>query len=150
MIRITYTCYTQESLRKWSLTSTLSYQVVIDSFVIHIQWNLSRGTTAMRDHLSWQATHIWQDLHFNITEPVTRDHLSCHTTFLWPMWWSFKTGSTVYANQYNTSAIVQRNLIQREINWPGVSFKQNLQFQNWILNSPTSYAITVYSTCSMF
>ncbi len=64
-----------------------------------IQWNLSWETIFMRDHLSWQATHFRQDLHFNnfnITEkPVTRDHLSWQTTFLWPMGWSFKTGSTV-------------------------------------------------------
>ncbi len=39
----------------------------------------------MTNHLSWQTTHFRQDLHFNITEPVTRDHLSWQTTFLWPM-----------------------------------------------------------------
>ncbi len=48
------------------------------------------------DHLSWKTTIFWQkDLHFNITEPVSRDHLFWQTTFLWPMGWSFKTGSTV-------------------------------------------------------
>ncbi len=61
-----------------------------------LQWNLSWETTAMRDHLSWKTTQIWQkDLHLNITEPVTKAHLSWQTTFLWPMGWSFKTGSTV-------------------------------------------------------
>ena len=50
---------------------------------------------AMRDHLSCQTTHFWQDLHVNITEPVTREHLSWQTTFLWPMGRSFKTGFTV-------------------------------------------------------
>ncbi len=43
-----------------------------------------RETTAMRDHLSWQTTHLWQkDLHFKITETVTRDHLS------WQIWLHF-------------------------------------------------------------
>ncbi len=61
-----------------------------------IQWKLSWETTALRDHLSWQTTHFWQDLHFNRTEkPVTKDHLSWQTTILWPMGRSFKTGSTV-------------------------------------------------------
>ncbi len=63
-----------------------------------LQWNLSWETTAMRDHLSWQTMHFRQkDLHFNIpvTEPVARDHLSWQTRFLWPMGWSFKSGSTV-------------------------------------------------------
>ena len=61
-----------------------------------VQWNLSRETAAIRDHLCWQTTQFWQsDQHFNITTPVTRDHLSWQITFLWPMGWSFKTGSTV-------------------------------------------------------
>ncbi len=61
-----------------------------------IQWNLSWKTAAMGDHLSGQTTHFRQkDLHFNTTEPVTRDHLSWQTTFLWPMEWCFKTGCTV-------------------------------------------------------
>ncbi len=33
------------------------------------------------DHPSWNIIHFWQDLLFNITEPVTRDHLSWQTTF---------------------------------------------------------------------
>ncbi len=62
-----------------------------------LQLNLPWETTAMRDHLSWQTTNLCQkDLHFNITEPVTRDHLSSQTTFFWPMGRSFKTGYTVY------------------------------------------------------
>ncbi len=49
---------------------------------MHIQWNLSWETTAMRDHLSWKTTHFWQkDQHFNTTEPVTGDHRSWETTF---------------------------------------------------------------------
>ncbi len=60
-----------------------------------LQWNLFWETTAMRDHLSWKTRYSWQKiLHFwcNWTcrqrPPVLRDH-----TFLWPMGWSFKTGS---------------------------------------------------------
>ena len=30
-------------------------------------------------NLSWETTLFWQDLHFNITEPVTRGHLSWQT-----------------------------------------------------------------------
>ncbi len=36
---------------------------------------------------------------FNVIEPVTKDHLSWETTFVWPMRWSFKIGSTVIANR---------------------------------------------------
>ncbi len=32
---------------------------------------------------------------FNITEPATKDHLSWWSKFLWPMGWSFRTGSTI-------------------------------------------------------
>ncbi len=72
-----------------------------------VQWNLSWETTAMRDPLSWQTMHFRQnDLHFNITEPVTRDHLSWQTTFLWPMGWSFKTGSTVLGKKEGKSLSV--------------------------------------------
>ncbi len=61
-----------------------------------IQWNLSWETTAMRDHLSWRTTSFLQKvLHSSVYEPVTKDHLSWETIFLWPMVWSFKTGSTV-------------------------------------------------------
>ena len=51
----------------------------------------------MKDHLSWRTTtYSWQKVpHFNATEPVTKDHLSWQTTFLWPLGWSCKTGSTV-------------------------------------------------------
>ncbi len=63
----------------------------------HIQWNLSWETNDMRDHLSWQITHFLQkDLHFNITEPVTRDHLSWQATF-WGQW----GGSTRQVLLYN-------------------------------------------------
>ncbi len=56
-----------------------------------------KAVLSWEDHLSWQTKHFWQkNLHFNITEPVTRDHLSWQTTFLWPMGWSFKTVSTIY------------------------------------------------------
>ncbi len=52
------------------------------------------GTTCPeRPHIFWQLSHV------NITEPVTRDHLSWETTFLWPIRWSFKTGSTVHVYQ---------------------------------------------------
>ena len=36
-------------------------------------------------------------LHFSVTEPhaVTKGHMSWKSTFLWPMGWSFKTGSTI-------------------------------------------------------
>ncbi len=33
---------------------------------------------------------------FSVIEPVTKDHLSRETIFVWPMGWSFKTGSTVH------------------------------------------------------
>ena len=35
-------------------------------------------------------------LHINVIQPVTKDHMSCETTFLYPVGWSFKTGSTVH------------------------------------------------------
>ncbi len=64
---------------------------------IHIQWNLSWETTAMRDPLSWRTTSFGQKvLHSSVYEPVTKDHLSWETIFLWSMGWSFKTGSIVY------------------------------------------------------
>ncbi len=48
------------------------------------------------DHLSWKTTHIWQkDLHFNITELSPETTCLDRAHFLWPMGWSFKTGSTV-------------------------------------------------------
>ncbi len=38
----------------------------------YIQWNLSWETTAMRDHLSWKTTYVWQIVpHFNTVEPVS-------------------------------------------------------------------------------
>ncbi len=39
------------------------------------QYLLYWETTTMRDHLSWPTIDSWWDLHFNLTEPVTRDHL---------------------------------------------------------------------------
>ncbi len=61
-----------------------------------VHWNLSWETTAMRDHLSWRTTSFYQKLlHSSVYELVTKDHLSWETIFLWPMGWSFKTGSTV-------------------------------------------------------
>ena len=72
------------------------YREALKTLHTVIQWNLSWESTAMTDYLSQQKMHFWQkDLHFNITEPVIRDHLSWQTIFLWPMVWSFKTGSTV-------------------------------------------------------
>ncbi len=63
-------------------------------------WDFTSSTvkSVLRDdcHERPQITHFSQkDLHFNITEPVTKDHLSWQTTFLWPVEWPFKTGSTV-------------------------------------------------------
>ncbi len=40
-------------------------------------------------------------IYFSIIESVTKDHLSSKTTFLGPMWWSFKTGFSVLF--YNVS-----------------------------------------------
>ncbi len=66
------------------------------------QWRWSSETTAMsmmRDHLSGRAISSGQKvLHLSLNEPVTKDHLSWETIFLWPMGWSFKTGSTVLQN----------------------------------------------------
>ncbi len=85
-------------------TGVIHVIVIVDNIVIagtcitirlQVQSNLFRETTAIRDHLSWKTTCFWHtDLHFSITEPVTRAYLSWKTTFLWPMRWSFKTGST--------------------------------------------------------
>ncbi len=62
-----------------------------------IQWNLSWGTTALRDHLSWKTTIFWQiDIQFNITEPVSRNHLSWDTICLKWKEWSFMIVFTVY------------------------------------------------------
>ncbi len=53
----------------------------------------------MTDYLSWRATYSWQKaLHFNEISPVTKGYLSWETILLWPMEWSFRTGSTVICN----------------------------------------------------
>ncbi len=50
----------------------------------------------IRDHLSWRIINFCQKvLYVSVNEHVTKDHLSWETIFLWPMAWSFKTGSTV-------------------------------------------------------
>ncbi len=57
---------------------------------IAVQWNLSWQTTCLeRPQIFGRRTYIqynWFCHH--------RDHLSSQTTFLWPMGWSIKTGST--------------------------------------------------------
>ena len=55
------------------------FQSILKAFPI--QGNLSWETTGMGDHLSWQTTHFWKEIYFNITESVTRDHLSWQTPF---------------------------------------------------------------------
>ena len=48
------------------------------------------------EHLSWRTTSFWQKvLYFSVYEPVIKDPLSWETIFLWPLGWSFNTGSTV-------------------------------------------------------
>ncbi len=63
----------------------------------------------LRDHLFWRTTHFQQkDLNINITEPVTEtDHMTWQTTFLWPMGWSFKIGSTVALNYGKIYIVLQ-------------------------------------------
>ncbi len=72
-----------------------------------VQWNLSWETTAMRDHLSWKTIDFWQKvLHFSVNEPVTKAHLSWDH-ILWPMGWSFKTGSTVLYSSHRYTWPIQ-------------------------------------------
>ncbi len=53
-------------------------------------------------------------LHFSVNKPVTKDHLSWETVCLWPMGWSFKTGSTVHTlpGVLNTGRSVPQGWIQ--------------------------------------
>ena len=44
----------------------------------------------LKDHIL-----LAESLHFNATQPVTKDHLSWETIFLWPMGRSFKRGCNV-------------------------------------------------------
>ncbi len=62
-----------------------------------IWWKLSWETTPVIDHLSWKAKYSWQK------GSMFQCYWTCHrrasvfweTTFLWPVGWSSKTGSTV-------------------------------------------------------
>ncbi len=60
-----------------------------------------------------------------IMEPVTKDHLSWETIFLWPLGWSFKTGSTVinaspntllkyWFNLFSASRLAERKISEQE------------------------------------
>ncbi len=54
---------TSLAINMWSLnTGDLWWQV----HYIIVQWNLSWGTTAMRDHLSWKTTHFCRRTNISI------------------------------------------------------------------------------------
>ncbi len=61
-----------------------------------VQWNLSWQTTATRVHLPWRTISFGQKvLHFSETNLPPKTTCLERPYFLWPMGWSFKTGSTV-------------------------------------------------------
>ena len=68
--------------------------------------------------LERQCSNVRKNLHFNITGRITLNNLSLETVFVWPIEWSFKTGSTV------TSCVIidigQRGNVWYPLLLPGV------------------------------
>ena len=69
-----------QGVTMWLFMGYKSYQhplKALHSFKLYcsLQWYPSWEATATRDHLSWQTTPSFSagPIHFNITEPVTRD-----------------------------------------------------------------------------
>ncbi len=96
--------------------AVMALHISINLHTVKLSWKV----TAMRSHLSQKTWYSWEKvLHFNATEPVTKDHVSREATFVCPLGWSFKTGSTV-------AVICALPVLKNKSNWlqPSLSYRQ--------------------------
>ncbi len=120
--------------------------------------------TRLETPLPWETTCLEGPpvLHrrfyiFSVNYPVTKDHLSWETTFLWPVRWSFKTGSTVYLVFKWTIRFcraIKSNgnflsffLSHEKCNYmyPEYSYISHVEIHSWLENNDWPYQASCYS-----
>ncbi len=74
-----------------------------------VQRNLSKETTAMRDHCLRYSRQ--KALHFNITEPVIKDYLSWETTHFYDPWGGLSRQALLYKYMHTEPYILPEMII---------------------------------------